>query len=110
VSAKAKAIAFKMLRELSPVELRVLLYILREVSVGEIVAFKELKLKHGVEYDDAAKIFKSLVEKGYVEHIPGRCYNLSKELRSRGVREQILDIMDRLAKALSGLVVHGALG
>jgi DNA-binding MarR family transcriptional regulator len=98
VSAKAKAIAFKILRELSPVELRVLLYILREVSVGEMIAFKELRLKHGIEYGDAAKIFKALVEKGYVEHIPGRCFNLSKELRSRGVREQILNIMDKLAK------------
>ncbi|MEM2472768.1 MAG: helix-turn-helix domain-containing protein [Sulfolobales archaeon] len=97
MSAKAKVIVFRMLRELSPVELRVLLYILREVSVGEIVAFKEL-MKHGIEYGDAAKVFKSLVEKGYVEHVPGRCYNLSKELRGRIVREQILDIMDRLAR------------
>ena len=99
MSAKAKAIAFKMLKELSLTELRVLLYILREVSVGEIVAFKELKLKYGVEYDDAAKAFKALIEKGHVEHIPGRCFNLSKELRSREVREQILNIMDKLARA-----------
>jgi DNA-binding MarR family transcriptional regulator len=93
-----KVVAFKMLKELSQPELRVMLYILREVSVGEMIAFKELKLKHGVEYGDAAKVFKSLVEKGYVEHVPGRCYNLSKELRGRIVREQILDIMDRLAR------------
>jgi sugar-specific transcriptional regulator TrmB len=56
---------------------------------------------HGIEYGDAAKVFKSLVEKGYVEHISGRCYNLSKELRGRIVREQILDIMDRLASMFS---------
>ena len=50
-----KIVAFKILKELSPPELRVLLYILREASVGEIVAFKELKLKHGVGYDEQPK-------------------------------------------------------
>lgn len=84
-----KVVAFKMLKELSQPELRVMLYILREVSVGEMIAFKELKLKHGIEYGDAAKVFKSLVEKGYVEHVPGICFNIAKELRTRAVREQI---------------------
>jgi DNA-binding MarR family transcriptional regulator len=93
LSAEAKAIAFKMLRELSLVELRVLFYMIREVSVGEVIAFKELKLIYGVEYDDTAKIFKALIEKGYVEHVPGKCFNLSKELRERRAREQILKIL-----------------
>jgi DNA-binding IscR family transcriptional regulator len=93
LSAKAKAIAFKMLRELSPVELRVLLYMIREVSVGEITAFKELKLEYGIGYDEAFKAFEALARKGYVEYVPGKCYSLSKELRSRRVREQILKIL-----------------
>jgi DNA-binding IscR family transcriptional regulator len=94
LSAKAKAIAFKMLKELSPVELRVLLYMIREVSVGEMLAFKELKLKHGIGYDEAFKAFEALTRKGYIEYVPGKCYNLSKELRSRKVREQILKILE----------------
>jgi DNA-binding IscR family transcriptional regulator len=92
LSAKAKAIVFKMLRELSPVELRVLLYMLREASVGEMLAFKELKLRYGIEYDEASKTFEALTRKGYIEYVPGKCYNLSKELRSR--REQILKILN----------------
>jgi hypothetical protein len=94
LSAEAKAIAFKMLRELSPVELRVLLYMIREVSVGEMLAFKELKLIYGIGYDEAFKAFEALARKGYIEYVPGRCYNLSKELRSRRVRGQILKILE----------------
>ena len=94
MSAEAKAIAFKMLRELSPVELRVLLYMIREVSVGEMLAFKELKLIYGIGYDEAFKAFEALARKGYIEYVPGRCYNLSKELRSRRVRGQILKILE----------------
>ena len=92
--AKAKAIAFRMLRELSQAELKVMLYMLREVSVGEIAAFKELKLGYGVDYDEASKAFEALARKGYIEYVPGKCYNLSKELRSRKVREQILKILE----------------
>jgi DNA-binding IscR family transcriptional regulator len=93
VSVKAKAIAFKMLRELSPVELRVLLYMIGEVSVGWMLAFKELKLKYGIGYDEAFKAFEALAKNGYIEYVPGKCYNLSKELRSRRIREQILNIL-----------------
>jgi DNA-binding IscR family transcriptional regulator len=93
LSAEAKAIAFKMLRELSPVELRVLFYMFGEVSVGEMLAFKELKLRYEVEYDEAFKAFEALAKNGYIEYVPGKCYNLSKELRSRRIREQILNIL-----------------
>lgn len=93
-----KVIMFKMLKELSLTELKVLLYILREISVGEIIAFKELKLTHGVEYGDAAKAFKTLIEKGYVEHVPNICFNLSKELRPKAVRNQIINIMETVLK------------
>jgi hypothetical protein len=88
-----KVVAFKMVKELSPAELRVLLYMIREVSVGEITVFKELKLIYGIGYDEAFKAFEALARKGYIEYVPGKCYNLSKELRSRRVREQILKIL-----------------
>ena len=93
MSVEAKAIAFKMLRELSLVELRVLFYMIREVSVREMLAFKELKLRYEIEYDEAFKAFEALVKNGYIEYVPGKCYNLSKELRSRRIREQILNIL-----------------
>lgn len=93
MSAEAKTIVFKMLRELFPTELRALLYILREASVGEMIAFKELRLRYEIEYDEAFKAPTALSRKGYIEHLPGKCYNLSKELRPRRVREQILNIL-----------------
>ncbi|MEM0237902.1 MAG: hypothetical protein QXP97_07650 [Desulfurococcus sp.] len=88
-----RVFAFKMIKELSHVELKVMLYMLNEVSVGEMLIFKELKLRHGIEYDEAFKALEALVKKGYVEHVLGKCYNLSKELRSRRIREQILNIL-----------------
>jgi hypothetical protein len=93
-----KGVMFKIVKELSLVELKVLLYILREVSVGEIIVFKELKLKHGIEYDDTAKALETLIKKGYVEHIPGICFNITKELRTRAVREQIAKTIETVLK------------
>jgi hypothetical protein len=93
-----KEVVFKMVKELSLVELRVLLYIFREVSVGEIIAFRELKLKHGIEYDDIVKALETLIKKGYVEYIPGICFNIAKELRTRAVREQIAKTIETVLK------------
>jgi hypothetical protein len=89
-----KGVAFKMVKELSQPELRVMLYILREVSVGVLILFKELKLKHGIEYEDAHKILMALIEKRYITYVPGVCFNLSEELRPKAVRDKIISIIE----------------
>ncbi len=62
---------------LSDEERRVLEYFIKNISVGEIIAEKELKL-FGV--DDPLKVIRNLIEKNLIEHGEG-CFNLSKEIR-----------------------------
>ena len=52
-------------------------YFVKNISVGEILAEKELKL-YGVE--EPLKVIRGLIEKGVLERGEG-CFNLSKELR-----------------------------
>jgi hypothetical protein len=74
LSAEAKTIVFKMLRELSPTELRALLYILREASVGEMIAIKELRLRYGIEYDEACPVVAHNREAGVYSSIVEYCF------------------------------------
>jgi DNA-binding MarR family transcriptional regulator len=59
-------------------ELEVLDYFLRNISVGEIIALKEIRLLYKI--DDPAPILEKLLKKGLIERGEG-CFNLSKNLR-----------------------------
>jgi len=61
--------------ELSDEEYRVLTYFINNVSVGEILAVRELESIMGLK--DPKKHIESLIEKGYLERGNG-CYNLSR--------------------------------
>ena len=59
-------------------ERKVFDYFLYHVSVGEIIALRELKLRYGVE--DPLGVIVKLIDKGYIERGEG-CYNLAKRYR-----------------------------
>lgn len=65
-------------KDLSKNELEVLEYFLRNLSVGEIVAIKELRLLYKIE--DPEQIIGKLIRLGLIERGEG-CFNLSKNLR-----------------------------
>ena len=67
----------KVFRELKGEELQVFLYFLREYSVGNILAFNELKRKGIVKPE---RHVKRLVMKGYLEYGEG-CINLAEWVR-----------------------------
>ncbi len=60
-------------------EKRALNYFLNNISVGEILAVRELKVLEGIS--DPERILDSLVSKGLIERGRG-CYNLSPKLRA----------------------------
>lgn len=68
----------EVLRSLDGQERAVFEYFRRNISVGEILAVKELKLLHKLE--DPVKVIDSLIRKGVLEKAPG-CINLSKRVR-----------------------------
>ncbi len=63
---------------LSHDEKKALEYFLTNISVGEIVAVRELEIIEGIK--DPQSVLDSLVEKGLLERGSG-CYNLSREAR-----------------------------
>jgi hypothetical protein len=68
----------KKLQELSPEELKVMEYFIQNVSVGVILAIRELKVLYRVE--DPKSIIRRLIDKGLLEQGYG-CFSLSKPLR-----------------------------
>ncbi len=74
-------------KSLSEDELKVFDYFLRNISVGEIIAVRELQYRYKVE--KPLEVIFRLINKGLIEKGEG-CYNLSKELRellwSRGFK------------------------
>lgn len=62
--------------ELSEEEYKALVYFINNVSVGEILAVRELESIMGLK--DPQKLIESLIEKGYIERGSG-CYNLSRK-------------------------------
>lgn len=64
--------------DLSRGELEVLEYFLKNISVGEITAVKEIRLLYKIE--DPVPIIERLLQRGLIERGEG-CINLSKRLR-----------------------------
>ena len=65
------------MKELNDEEVRALKYFIKNRSVGELVAFRELRGFYRVA--DPAKVLRRLVELGALERGPG-CYNLSRRI------------------------------
>ncbi len=63
--------------KLSDEERKVLNYFMKHISVGEIIAEKELRLE-GIK--DPREVIRKLMEKGLIERGEG-CYNLAKNIR-----------------------------
>ncbi len=68
----------RTIESLSEDERKVFEYFLQYISVGTIVALKELKALYGIE--DPLKVIRALIEKGLLERGSG-CYSLSQEIR-----------------------------
>ena len=66
-----------LMKEMNKEEITVLKYFIKNRSVGELVAFRELRGLYRI--DDPAKVLRRLVELGILERGPG-CYNLSKRI------------------------------
>ena len=71
--------------DLDPDEKKVLDYFFSNISVGEIIAQRELKVLEGVE--NPQEVIDRLVEKGLLERSMG-CINLSKHLREQVFRKR----------------------
>lgn len=67
-----------IIKSLSSEEITVLGYFIQNISVGSIIALRELKAFYKVQ--DPKSIIKNLIDKGLLEQGHG-CYNLSKALR-----------------------------
>lgn len=72
------------LRSLDPEEQRVLRYFYNNVSVGEIIALRELRTRYKIR--DPEDIIRRLIDKGLLERGEG-CYNLARRLREAKYRE-----------------------
>jgi hypothetical protein len=68
----------KIIEELDPQERIVFEYFKKNISVGEILAVKELRLLYKLE--DPLKIIDSLIRKGLLEKGVG-CINLASSVR-----------------------------
>lgn len=67
--------------KLTKEEEAVLNYFIKNKSVGEIIAIRELQVLEGIK--DPLSIINSLVEKGYL--IKGKgCYNINPETLKKG--------------------------
>ena len=67
-----------LIENLSEDEKKVLHYFIKNISVGEIIAVKELKLIYNINKPEI--VLDSLLVKGLIEKAPG-CFNLSKKIR-----------------------------
>jgi len=67
----------KIIRTLSKEEVVVLNYFIRNRSVGELLALRELRGLYGIR--EPMKIINKLVDKGLLERGIG-CYNISRNL------------------------------
>ncbi len=63
--------------DLTKTELDVLEYFLRNISVGEIIAFKELRLFYKI--DDPGPVLEKLIQRNLIERGEG-CFNISRNL------------------------------
>ncbi len=68
----------RIIRSLSVEERKVLEYMIKNLSVGEIIAIRELRSIYGIENPEA--ILRKLIELGLVERGLA-CYNLSATLK-----------------------------
>jgi hypothetical protein len=68
----------KIIQNLSADERKVLKYFLQNISVGIIIAIRELKALHRIQ--DPKAVIRSLIDKGLLEQGYG-CYSLAKHLR-----------------------------
>ncbi len=66
--------------DLNEDELKALNYFITNISVGEIVAVRELEALEGIR--DARRVIETLVEKGLLERGEG-CFNLPRSLREK---------------------------
>ncbi len=76
---------YNLLKSLGEEERRVLNYFLNNISVGEIVATRELKVLEKI--GNPEEVIDRLVEKGLLERGTG-CINLAKEIREEVYRKQ----------------------
>ncbi len=87
----------KLLSRLSREELKAFNYVWENISVGEILAEKDLYQHYGIE--KPALILRRLREKGLVERGEG-CYNLARSLRPLrrkiGGFAELLRLLDRV--------------
>ncbi|MEM0027223.1 MAG: hypothetical protein QXT53_03815 [Ignisphaera sp.] len=68
----------KKILSLSVEEIKVLEYFIQNISVGTLVAIRELKFLYRI--NDPKAVIRKLIEKGLIEQGYG-CYSLSKTLR-----------------------------
>lgn len=68
----------RVLRELNEDERKVLKYFLQNISVGTIIAVRELKALYKIQ--DPKAVIRNLIDKGLLEQGYG-CYSLAKQLR-----------------------------
>ena len=72
------------LRALSPEERKVMEYFMHYLSVGELIAFRELRT---IGIRKPEEVVADLLEKGLLEKGDG-CYNVPKELRMRAMKSK----------------------
>ncbi len=72
------------LKALSPEERKVIEYFMNYLSVGELIALRELR-SMGIRKPE--EVIADLLEKGLLEKGDG-CYNLPKELRKGAMRSK----------------------
>ncbi|MEM4462842.1 MAG: helix-turn-helix domain-containing protein [Fervidicoccaceae archaeon] len=65
----------KLYPDLNETEYRALIYFMNNISVGEILAIRELESIVGIK--DPRAVIDSLIAKGYIERGAG-CFNLSR--------------------------------
>lgn len=75
----------KIYPNLTEEELKVMDYFLQNVSVGEIIAVRELERIYFIK--NPVTIIESLIQKGLLERGNG-CFNLSKELKKKLASKQ----------------------
>lgn len=69
---------YEIIQGLSEEERKVLKYFIQNISVGSIIALRELKALYKVQ--DPKVVIRNLIDKGLLEQGFG-CYNLAKSLR-----------------------------
>lgn len=72
-------------RRLDGDERKVFEYFLNNISVGEIIALRELEVLEGVSNPE--EVINRLIEKGLLERGTG-CINLARDIRERMFRER----------------------